>query len=193
MAQWCSRCFQKECTRSLHGKSKFEARAQNWESLLFTNVSKLDPNDDRFKEISTKKFLNVLPTLSGAKSAWMDPRDVDSAREYSIPARAPAPPALFLPPEPEIELPPLPEIVPVTRAVELPTPPVEPVEKPTVAPPAPGTPDPVLRNTPARSKQMIGGGEQNAPSPVLDPWQPKQGLKPGETLVKPGSRFRFGS
>src|SRR6185369_4672023 len=116
-----------------HGKSKFEVRAQNWESTLFTNVSKLDPNDDRFKEIVGKKFLSVLPTVKGAPSAWMDPREVEPTRAISIPSVSTVQPVLK---EPEIELPRLPEIahVPSVKAAEALPVTMEPVEKPVEQP-----------------------------------------------------------
>lgn len=47
---------------------------------------------------------------------------------------------------------------------------------------------PPAYNTPNKSKQMVGG---QAASPVLDPWQPKQPLKPGETLVQNGAKIRL--
>lgn len=43
-------------------------------------------------------------------------------------------------------------------------------------------------NTPNKSKQMVGGA---TPPPVLDPWQPKQPLKPGEVLVQKGAKIRL--
>jgi hypothetical protein len=38
---------------------------------------------------------------------------------------------------------------------------------------------------------MIGGAEQKPLPPVLDPWQPKQPLKPDDILVKPGGRIKL--
>src|SRR5690349_2638847 len=86
MAGWCSRCFQKECTRSLHGKSRFEARTNTWEDRLFNHVPKLDPKDERYKDITAKHFLNIAPGSPGAASSWLDPREIETTKTISIPS-----------------------------------------------------------------------------------------------------------
>lgn len=180
IAGFCVRCFQPECTRSTHGKSRFEDRALNWENRLFNQVSKLDPSDERFKEIASKRFLPIAPSQASAPSAWMDPRDIEPSKEILIPAPAPA--ILVPEPAPPVVLaptPPPPVVVPAQEVPRAPAP---------AAPPA----EPVLRNTPAQQRQMIGGGDAKAPQPVLDPWQPKQPLRPDDNLVQPGARIKLG-
>src|SRR5689334_9448477 len=82
-AGWCSRCFQSECTRSIFGKSKFDARVQNWEDRLFRSVPRIDPSDGRAQGIA-KKFLDVPNQTQGA-SAWVDPRDLEPTKLISVP------------------------------------------------------------------------------------------------------------
>lgn len=162
--QFCSGCYQPECTRSLHGLSKFEDRVLNWEKRLFVNIPRMDSGDPRFKDLSAKKFLEVVQGPAGRPSEWLDPKDVETKRTISIPE----PPKLEEPPKP--------------------------------AAPPPQTPAPVFvpeihqvpRNTPNRPRQMIGGADPKPSPPVLDPWQPKQELQPGEKLIQPGARIKFG-
>lgn len=169
MANWCSRCFQPECSRSLHGKTRFDARISSWEERLFLNPSKLDSSDPRYRDIATKKFLAMAPTNPAERSAWMDPRDVETTKVISIPTPAPEPPPPP-PPEPKVEASP-------------------PVRGPEQA----STPPQVLTNTPNRPRQMIAGAAVPPPPLVSDPWRPMQPVKPGETVVKPGARIKFGS
>jgi len=170
MAAFCSRCFQQDCSRSMHGNSRFEDRALNWESRLFTQVSKLDPQDERFRGILAKKFLTILPTGSGSTGSWLDPRDIETTKEILIPA---------------VE-----QVIQVTQvAVPKRDPDPDPAEP---ARPA-GMPEPVLRNTRVQARQMIGGHDPKSTQPVLnDPWQPAQALKSDEVLVQPGARIKLG-
>lgn len=173
-AQFCSRCLQPECTRSQHGKSRFDSRVTTWEDKLFLNVDRMDPSDERFQNITAHKFLSVDPGNARTQSAWMDPKDLEPTKTISIPEPAPEPPPV------------------VVEAAPDPAPPPK-LEEP-VAPAAP-LGDAVLMNTPNRPRQMIGGAEQKPSSPVLDPWASKQPqpLKPGERLVERGARIRFGN
>ncbi len=165
-AQFCQRCLQPECTRSQHGKSRFDARVGSWHDRLFVNISRLPSTDDRFKSITSQKFLTVDPGPQRAQPTWRDPKDLEPERIVSIPSPEPIPPPEPPAPEPA-PTPPKPE--PVVAALPQ-----------------------QLVNTPARPRQMIGGAEQKPTSPVLDPWQPKQPLQPGERLIEPGTRIRFG-
>lgn len=173
VAGWCSRCFQADCTRSLHGKSRFEHRIENWEKQLFTEVSRLDPTDSRFAEIAAKRFLPVAPAQANVPSAWLDPRDMEPPKEYSIPS------------------PVAPTVPTYAHLASASQPSAE--DKPPQAPsPLPEPPsEPMIRNTAVKPRQMIGEAVQNPPRPVLDPWQPKQPLKPGEVLIPPGGRIKL--
>lgn len=44
------------------------------------------------------------------------------------------------------------------------------------------------KNTPVKGRQMLSG---EAVAPVLDPWQPKQPLKPGDQLVSKGAKIKL--
>src|SRR4051812_12875985 len=144
-AQFCQRCLQPECTRSQHGKSRFDTRVMTWEDRLFTHVSRMDPSDERFKNITAQKFLLVDPGTPKAPSAWVDPKDLEPTRTISIPA-----------PEP-------------THAPVV----VAPVSSPAPVVPPPPTTTQLPMNTPNRPRQMVGAAEQKPTAPVLDPWQPK--------------------
>lgn len=169
--QFCQRCIQPECTRSQHGKSRFEQRALNWESRLFLNVPRMDPTDERFSTISGKRFVSVEGSRPAVSSAWIDPRE-DRPVQVQVPVQAEPEPLELVPVAPKEAAPPSPQPVQVT-------------ENPTPA----GQP----RNTAPRPRQMIGGAEPKPAAPVLDPWQPTrtQPLRPGETLVQPGARIKF--
>lgn len=172
-AMFCSRCLQPECARSQAGKSKFDQRVTQWEDRLFLKVLQMNPEDERYRNITAQKFLVVNPSNPGTQTAWMDPRDVEPTKVISLPEPAPvvvvAPPPVLEEKLPELDL------IPITPE-----------------PPAPVLRPQVLRNTPNQPRQMIGGAAPPAPASVLDPWQPKQPLKPGEQLVEPGARIKFG-
>lgn len=77
------------------------------------------------------------------------------------------------------------------KAVEAdPAPEPEPEPAPVLSPaPPPVVPTPgVQSNTPNRPKQMVGG---QVSLPVLDPWQAKKPLQPGEALVPHGAKVRL--
>jgi hypothetical protein len=83
---FCSRCLQKDCSRSQSGKSRFETRVATWEERLFTSVSRMDPSDERFSKINTQHFVNIDVGRSGEAPSWLDPREVETTKEFSIPA-----------------------------------------------------------------------------------------------------------
>lgn len=168
----CHKCLNPDCTRSISGTSKFEQRVANWEESIFLNPSRLDPSDPRYLDISSKRFLSIVPSEPGRKSGWDDPRELASVA-VSVPETLAATPTV-----PLIDLPPSEPPMPTPAVVVPETPPAQLVAQ--------------RGNTPNRSRQMIGGDEQKPESPVLDPWQPKQAIKPGETIVKPGAKIKLG-
>lgn len=187
-SQFCSRCFQRECTRSQFGKSLFESRVLTWEERLFKNPAKLDTADPRFEGIQSKRFLEIytgpVPEIGRGSSSWMDPRDLGTpevqGREGPAPVieepvqEAPAPSLTPSLPEPVQALPP---------AVSEPVKPPEPSTTP-------------AKNTPFRQGQMVGGHKPSpkAPAPVYDAWAgPKPASPPdGTKVVKPGARIKLG-
>jgi hypothetical protein len=96
--QWCARCFNLDCTRSIGGKSRFEVRVSNWEDRLFNNPSRMTPDDPRFPQITAQKFITIdVGRTPEIRSAWNDPRDlVEPAALSPIPA-PPAPLAMQAP------------------------------------------------------------------------------------------------
>ena len=91
-AMFCIRCFQPECSRSQHGKSRFEVRASTWEQRLFTAVPKLDPSDPRFATISAQKFISIdMGKVPEIRSDWNDPRELTEAASVSAPEPTLAP------------------------------------------------------------------------------------------------------
>lgn len=164
---FCSRCLQKDCSRSQSGKSRFEARVATWEQRLFTAVPRMDPSDERFSKINTQHFVSIDVGGPSATPSWLDPRAIETTKTISIPT-----------PQPSIEPQPLPIIatqpdLPKLSKIQL-------VQ-------ANG-----LVNTPNRPGQMVGGAVQKPAAPVSDPWQPTQPIKPGEVVVKPGAKIKLG-
>lgn len=202
--QFCIRCLQPECTRSQVGKSKFEERVATWEDRLFLNPSRLDPSDPRYQGIAAKRFLAIAPSDPNRQSSWDDPRDIEKRVMVSVPETLTSNPLplIDLPetpavPSPEERKAALNELVRLTEEFggyekELAKPEVQPTPAPPTPEKAPVPQQRPLGNTPNRSRQMLSNVEQTTPSPVLDPWQPKQGLKPGETLVQPGAKIKLG-
>lgn len=162
----CSRCFQSECARSLHGRSRFEQRITDWQSRLFTDVPRMDERDPRIVTLRAKKFLDIdagpIPEIRASQGAWRDPRDLDvpapdpqSTATASEPTSVPAAPA------------------PVEAPVPSPAPPVV----------------PRLLNTPTQQGRMIGGFQ---PGPARDPWEVRPQETKGLPVVKPGARVKIG-
>jgi len=173
--QFCDRCLQGDCARSIAGTSRFDKRITTWEADLFTEVPKMDPRDERYTQIHAKRFTEVRtkPIPEVGQSAWVDPRDLDESSETTHKYEEPAPvePALVEPAP--VEPPPL------VDAPEVPPPTI--VQPPAII-------QPQAMNTPNRPGQMLKG----TPKPVVDPWEPK-GEPAGEgEIVEPGTRIRFG-
>ena len=69
---WCARCLREDCTRSIKGKSRFEARVSTWQERLFTNVPRLDASDPRYADISAKLFIET-PSRAQEVRGWDEP------------------------------------------------------------------------------------------------------------------------
>lgn len=164
--QFCDRCLNGECVRSIAGTSQFEKRVITWQERLFTDVPRMDSKDERFDGIHAKQFVEVhtgsIPEVG--QSAWVDPRNLDEPPERTHKEEAP-------PAEPAI-----------VEPMPIPSPPA------LVSPPPPALVSPQAVNTPHRPRQMMKG----TPKPVVDPWEVK-GEPAGEgEIVNPGTRIRFG-
>jgi hypothetical protein len=174
--QFCARCLQPECTRSLHGKSQFEARVTEWEDRLFKHVPRMDEGDPRYAMISAQKFLDIdtsrPPEVGGS---WVDPRDLEQP----------------LPWEYEISSTKQVEAQTVADIEEQGSAPVEirevHVRSPRMAP----------MNTPNRPGQMVGGKkvDKRPTVSVSDPWKAPKPAKPTEgptgRVVPPGAKIRL--
>jgi hypothetical protein len=54
--QYCIRCIQQECTRSIASKSSFNRRVENWEKDLFQSPPRASETDPSFETIRNKVF-----------------------------------------------------------------------------------------------------------------------------------------
>lgn len=161
--QFCSRCLRPECTRSQHGKSKFDQRVATWESRLFTDVPRMSMSDPRFEQFQAKRFLEIRP--SGGRipevQGWVDPRDLDQPKAEATPEV----------PEPQVE-----EVTQKPPIQEPPTPPAN----------TRNTPN-------RRGQMVGGKKVDVRPTkPVSDPWEPKKApeekiVKPGTKIRLSGS------
>ena len=166
---FCDRCMQPECSRSTHGKSKFDQRTQKWVENLFTNVPRMDPSDPRYREIAAQGFHMIDPSNS-ASSDWMDPRDLKPETTSIIL------PSGFIPPP----------VSPPVEIKEAPAPKVKPN-------PTQGIPrDILLMNSPGHSGSYLPGAPTKPTeiSPKRDPWAVPES-SPGEVVVEKGAKIRF--
>ena len=168
--QFCARCIQPECTRSQHGKSKFDQRVTTWESRLFIDVPRMSLSDPRFSDFQAKRFHQIdtgrVPEIQG----WTDPRDLEEPSA----------------PEPDTYE------VSETKQVEVQA--IADIEEFGVAAPAsePQAVPQASKSTSNRRGQMLKGKKVDAKptQPVFDPWV---GKKPPEgKVVQPGAKIRLG-
>lgn len=162
--QFCARCLQPECTRSQHGKSRFDQRVVTWESRLFVDVPRMSPSDPRIKNIQAQKFIQIDTGRPHEVQGWVDPRDV--SEEPSTPDESVCE-------------------APETKSVETQTT-VDPDEQSSER----LEDSPALKNTPNRRGQMLGGKNVGPAKPVSDPWKPKEPTK--GKIVQPGAKIRLG-
>lgn len=174
-AAFCFRCLQAECSRSLSGKSGFEARTSTWENRLFTSVPRMNEGDPRIVTLRSKKFVEVptglTPEIGGPPSAWLDPRDLDVPVESPHSTTSSGPSVALATPEPKEAL--------VEEAQ--PAAPPEPRPEP--------QPRPAFLNTPVQTGRMIRGPK---PEPSRDPWEVRPKETQGLQVVKPGTRIKLG-
>lgn len=175
---FCIRCLNLECSRST-AQSSFSQRVTTWEDRLFLNPPRMDASDPRYATISAHKFVGIGPSTMPGLSSWIDPRDLEEKPEVtiSLPAPAPAPPHRSLPvlQEPPVEIPTLveaPEPVPVRPEPQIP-------------------PQPPMQ-TPFQQGTMLGTAPSKSGVPSKDPWDLPPKTSDGTSVVKPGSKFRFG-
>jgi hypothetical protein len=86
-AGWCSRCMSPECTRSLHGKTRFDVRTETWLERLFLHPPTMAADDPRYAGIAAKKFLTIdMGRTPEVRSDWVDPNALVQPVEVGPPA-----------------------------------------------------------------------------------------------------------
>lgn len=172
-AAYCDRCFQPECSRSTHGKTRFDQRVSTWEERLFLRVPRMDQSDPRFEEIASKEFHPVQESL--VVHGWGDQEEMAPKRDI-----LPEPPQ-----EVTVEVP---DVEPVVQA---------PYFQPTSTPSSISR-ETLLLNTNVDSEQYLPGAprpatQSDTPKKRIDSWgAPEQGT-PSEVVVTAGATVRFGS
>jgi hypothetical protein len=166
----CANCINPECTRSLAGKAKFDARTATWYDRYFGSADQMDPRDTRFPKIAGQKFLVIDPGLTGRTpevgSAWLDPRDIEIVE--------PEPPPT--PAEPRVA---------VVGAAP------EPIPRPREV-----AHHLLLANAPPQTGRTVPAppSANTAPRLPKDPWAgPVPAQKDEELVVSPGARVKMGS
>lgn len=174
----CANCFNRECTRSLSGKLKFDARTSTWYERFFGDKDVMDPNDARFASIAAQRFMVINPSRAQeVGSSWADPRDLNN----------PAPPQVQVvslpePPAPKIEVPEPPRVVVPSAPVNLKLRRDVPVHL-------------LLANAPSQNGQMVAAPPSASiePAPTQDPWTaPVQPPKSDVPVVSSGARVKMG-
>lgn len=178
-ASFCARCFQPECSRSLHGKMKFDQRVATWEDRLFDQVPRMKENDPRYLPIAGAEFRTLgVPSVTSVAitggSEWHDPRNLPSPSEALTVPEEKKPTASSLVFD---------KIEPKSDELE-------------------STPSPIgvrklprhllLMNAPAQPLMLPGSLE---PKPPVDRWAgpvPTEDVLPSEPIVKKGARIKFG-
>jgi len=173
-AAFCSRCMQPECTRSQHGKSKFDRRTLTWEDRLFLGVPKLSESDPRYLPILNADFRTISegPTkVSIHNPSWNDPRDIpkNSAEIAKVPLGT-----VSIESQPPLEENPEKSLAPTLPSV------VKDLPKHLL-----------LLNAPAQPSMLPGALQQPQPDPWAGP-VPKGEPLPSAPIVKKGAKIKFG-
>lgn len=179
--EWCARCLNSECSRSVVGQSKFETRVQDWEEKLFKNPPKLAPDDPRFAQIIAHKFITIdVGRTPEIRSDWLDPRDLKEPESPPVHSAM----SQIIVPTPPVELEPAP-----------PTP-----AAPTLSPPSDkgssrsgATLALVGANAPDQGGRILRGSPTGPNNKVdADPWAPPQPPDPSDQVVQPGATIKMG-
>jgi hypothetical protein len=173
VAECCLRCINPECTRSQFGKSRFDARVQNWFERLFENVPKMSPQDPRFALFADKKFLTLDTSrpIEVNTSTWFDPRDL----EASPAPRVSAPPVVA--PEPEAQ-----GVAPTPSVLSRPPSPSGSKVLPSHM---------ILANTSMQQDQMVG--KHTLPATPRDNWSGPVSMEPATGSDKPSVVVKTGA
>jgi len=164
---FCNRCLNPECSRSLAGKTKFEARTSTWYEALFESPQRMDRQDPRYPQISAQKFLDVPGAPLQVSSDWIDPRDLE-------------------PPEPPVVSPKPQKVQSASKgSSDLPLLRPEVVQDSVVPSQSPET----RVQTPFKQGTVL---KESAHKPVeKDPWASPTPSQNSVPIVSPGQKFRF--
>lgn len=191
--EWCARCVNPECVRSVVGTKKFDRRVLNWEETLFKNPPKLAPDDPRFAGIMAKAFITIDPgRVPEIRSDWVDPRDLKEPE----PAVSGTPSRLVVPnvtpprqdeggsggPSPAAPA----EVAPPKPVAPAPTP-----QRPTPSQRSGGTRTLIGVNAPDQTGKTLRGAPE-APTNTSDPWAVPEPPKPADQVVTPGATIKMG-
>ena len=165
---FCLVCANRQCDRSGMNQSAFDNRVKNWKSILFDNVPRAAPDDERYSNIRSKGF-TPLGTPAPPRTSVFVP-GVPVARPPSEPPRGT--PAAFIAPEQaeqeEKPEPPSPS----------PPPDLEATATPATVVTKPAAPASAVGNTPFEQGMVLEGGPPTRDEPARSPDPP-----PGSTFV----------
>ncbi len=176
---WCPKCLNPTCTRSLSGKIGFDIRTQTWYDRLFAKPARLPPEDPRYSTIVAKNFIEIPTGGPIELRSWVDPLEFEAKVEQVLEGPRPASARKAPPPVPDPE-PPAEDLTPEAPQ----TPPV--VTRPNSA-------VPVAQNTPFQQGRMLGGATPVQAPKAQDTWSAPVPAAPAQgRVVKPGTKIRFG-
>ena len=93
-AAWCSRCLSPECSRSLHGQSRFDARVSTWHQRLFEKPALMPVSDPRYAALAAQRFVLYDPNVPEVRGSW----------EAPLPLVVEAPAPVIEVPEPPVQV-----------------------------------------------------------------------------------------
>lgn len=96
--QFCVRCANTECSRARPRGSRFDERVATWESRLFLDVPRLNPQDPRYQQAANQPFTEVAP-------GWGDPYEVQGPKGEVPAEQPPSQEAIVEAPQPEAAAP----------------------------------------------------------------------------------------
>lgn len=68
---FCIGCANRQCDRAGLNQSSFDNRVKNWRSLLFDDVPRAEPGDERYSNIESKRFSPAGPSRPPATAIFM--------------------------------------------------------------------------------------------------------------------------
>lgn len=182
--QFCSRCVQPECSRSIKGESRFEKRVTTWKTRLFDQVPQMNPSDPRYLKIQQTSFIQIpvdSPASVSVGSGW-DASTTQKVEHVQVPEVVAVSPETSTQFDGQIRQ----DIEPVSNEAE--------------RTPFPQAKRPAVFNTPVQPARMLAGASRAQETPKGDPWAtsspatvaPPPAVGTGEMIVKKGATVRLG-